>query len=141
MISLSGSKKGFTLVEVLVSGMLLTLVWLAAVEAIIISKIMPSVARHKIQAIYTAQRAIEDLHRKPFSLIANNTAVVSIDTKGTPDNVSDDLLGSQTITVTSQSNHYKKVVVTVTWNERMHLITKAMTERCGTFITDDPQTN
>ena len=134
-------KKGLTLVEILISIMLLTIAWLAAVEVAIIGVTMGSISRHKIQATYVIQRAIEDLHRRPFTQITNATAVVSVDTKNTPDNTTDDFIGTQTITVTDTSPYYKKVVVEVSWSERLQLITRAMTERAGTYICNDPQAN
>jgi len=134
-------KKGFTLVEALISIMLLTIAWVATVEVAIIGVTMGSIARHKIQAIYVIQRAVEDLHRKPFSQITNSTATVSIDTRGTPDNTADDLMGTQTVTVTNTSTYYKKVVVGVSWNERLRSITKAMAEYGGTYICSDPVAN
>jgi len=105
------------------------------------SKILGSVAKHKIQAIYVAERAMEELHRKPFAQITSSTSNVSIDTRGTPDNYTDDLMGTQEVTVTSPFTHYKKVVVTVKWNDRLPLSTKEMSERLASFITSDPQTN
>lgn len=129
------------MVESLVSMMLLTIVWAEIIEVVMLGASMGSMARHKIQAIYVIQRAIEDLHRKPFTQITNSTATVSIDTKGTPDNTADDLMGTQTVTVTDTSAYYKKVVVDVSWNERLQSIARTMAEHGGTYICDDPAAN
>lgn len=134
-------RKGLTLIEVLISMLLLTIAWIAVVEVAIIGVTMGSIARHKIQATYVIQRAMEDLHRRPFPLITGAVTTVSIDTKGTPDNAADDLLGTQTITVTNTSPYYKKIIVEVSWSERLQMINRVMSERAGTYICNDPQAN
>ena len=88
------------------------------------------------------QRAIEDLRKKPFVSIISSSSSVSVDTKGTPDNTADDLIGTQTITVTSPSPYYKKVAVRLAWNEPL-LSGKIKTteENLSTLIANDPQAN
>ncbi|GEM_PF-2479132 len=136
-----GSNKGFTLTETVFSIVLLAIAWLTVFEVVVITKVSGSVAKHKIQAAYVAQRALEDLHRKPFSQIVSSNSTASVDTRGTPDLYTDDLAGSQTVTVSVVSTHIKKVVVEVSWKERLVGTTKSMTERLASLITDDPQTN
>lgn len=139
--------RGFTLPEVMISIVLLALVWIAVVDNIIVGKVSGSRARHKIQAMAVVQRAIEDLHKKPFSQIASGTTQnVIIDDRGTPYSYSDDLNGTRTITVTNMSIGglvcYKKAIVRLGWTERSAIgraIT--MTEIGGTYIPDDPQAN
>lgn len=134
-------RSGLTLTEVLFSLALLLLVWLATVEVIIMSKISSSLARHKIQSAYVMQRTIEDLRKKPFVNITGGTSTVSIDSKGTPDNYSDDFKGTQTVTVTNPSQYYKSVVVEIQWNETLFGHTKMFKEYLGTNIANDPQAN
>jgi len=134
-------KKGYTIAEALIGLAILLLVWIAVLGMIFISKASESRARHKVQAIYVLHRAIEDLHRKPFASIASSASSVSIDTRGTPDDPSDDFTGTQTVTVSSPSAYYKKAVVTLTWNETLGGITKSAAECCGTYIANDPQAN
>ncbi len=141
MISKLHHKSGFTLTEVVVSLALLVIVWVAVVSVIHISKMSGVRAKHKAQATLVMQRAVEDLRKKPFATIAGSTSTVSIDTKGTPDNYSDDLTGTQTITVTSPSTYYKKVVVTLSWNELLSGQSKTVGECLGTYIANDPQAN
>lgn len=133
--------RAFTLTETVLSVALLALVWLAAAELILISKISGSFAKHKMQAVYVAQRAMEELHRKPFDQVAGSTVNVSIDTRGTPDDYADDLMGVQQITVTTMSAYYKKALIEVRWDEHLHLTTRQMKESLASFITNDPQTN
>lgn len=127
--------------EAVVSVAVIAVMWLGAAGVFVMTKVNGSMARHKTQAILVAQRAIEDLHKKAFSAIVNSTATVSIDTRGTPDNYSDDLSGTQVITVTPISSYYKKVVVTVSWNEKLPGKVQVMRERCASFIANDPQVN
>ena len=51
--------RGFTLTEVLVAVFLMTIVWLAAVNIIIVSRASGALARHKVQAMYVIQQEIE----------------------------------------------------------------------------------
>ena len=128
-----------TLTEVVISLALLLIIWLATVEVLITSRISSSMARHKAQAMYVMQRTIEDLKKQPFANIAGSTTTVSIDTKGTPDNYSDDFKGTQIVTVTSPSTYYKQIIVELRWNEVFFGKTKIMKEYLGTYIANDPQ--
>ncbi len=141
MSSKRSYRSGLTLTEVVLSVALLTLVWLATVEVMVMSKIGSSLARHKVQSIHVMQRAIEDLRRKPFASIISATSTVSIDSRGTPDNYTDDFTGTQVVTVTSPSQYYKKVVVELRWNELLFGKTKTFREYLGTYIANDPQAN
>lgn len=121
---------------------LLTLVWLAAVNVMLVGKASASLAKHKTQAIYVIQRAIEDLRKQPFGgIISGNPITVSIDTRGTPDNTFDDLTGTQTITVTNTDPYYKKAVVQLQWKETLFGKTRIVKECCGTYIANDSQSN
>lgn len=137
----SNCKPGLTLTEVVISLSLLVVVWLIMVGVTHVSKMSGLRAKHKAQANLVMQRAIEDLHKKPFPNIAGSTSTVSIDTKGTPDNWSDDLTGTQVITVASPSSYYKKVVVKLSWNEPILGKNKTVEESLGTYIANDPQAN
>jgi len=137
----SNNKSGLTLTEVVFSLVLLVVIWLTTVSVVQISKMSGVRAKHKAQAILVMQRAIEDLRKKPFASITGSTSTVSIDTKGTPDNYSDDLVGTQTITVTSPSSYYKKIVVALAWNELLLGKNKTVEEYLGTYIANDPQAN
>lgn len=134
-------KSGLTLTEISISIAILLLIWLAAVEVVIISKMSSSLARHKAQAIYIMNRTIEDLRKQPFASIAGGTSTVAIDTKATPDNYADDFNGTQVLTVTSPSQYYKKVVVELNWNEVFFGRSKTVREYLGTYIANDPQAN
>lgn len=141
MIARTRTKAGYTLIEVLISIIMLAVVWIASVGIIVIGGSSGSRAKHRMQAVYQIQRTVEDLRKKPFVQIVGGTTSVSIDTKGTPDSTADDLFGTQVVTVTTPDVHYKKVVVAVTWQEVMWGAAKSVTEYGGTYISDDPQAN
>jgi len=132
--------KGITLTETLFSTILLVSILILAINLIVISKVSGSLSKHKTQAIYIVQRMIEDLRKKPFSSIAGSVSAVSIDTRGTPEDYSDDLMGTGTVTV-GNVNYYKKVVVEIRWNELIAGGSKTVKECCGTHIANDPQAN
>ena len=142
-------KEAFTLTEVVISVFLLALVWLAAVNVIVISRASGSMARHKIQAAYVIQQKIEDLRKQVFNNIAGSTATVSIDTKGTPDNTADDLTATQIVTVspkpplvgTAPIAYYTQVLVKLDWKESFFGKSKTVIEYAGTYIANDPQAN
>ena len=135
------SKKAFSLTEVVVAIFLLTLVWLSAINIIVISRGSGSLAKHKTQAVYLIQQKIEDLRKQPFSSISNSTATVSVDTHGTPDSSADDLLGTRYVTVTTPNTYYKKVLVEIRWNESFFGRSKQVKEYGGTYIANDSQAN
>lgn len=139
------SKNGFSLVEMLISIGLFVLVWIALMGSILMGKTSEVRLRHKIQATYAAQRAIEGLRKQPFDNIVNNSSSVVIDTRGT-DSTSDDLNGTQTIMVTNYPNppntYYKRVIITIRWKERLPFGGSInSSEVLGTYMARDPQVN
>jgi len=136
-----GQGKGFTMVEAVLSMAIIALIWVAAFDLFFVGAISSSIAKHKAQAIYVAQATIENMRKRPFSDIAGGTSAVSIDTKGTPDNYSDDFRGAQTVTVYNDSPYYKRVIVDIRWNETILGRSRIMHEQCGTYIANDPQAN
>jgi hypothetical protein len=135
------SRKSFTLTEVVVSTLLLVIIWLSAVDALIVGKYSASYAKHKIQAMYAAQLAIENLRKIPYVNIQNSNTVIDIDTKATPDNHADDFTGRQIITVSADLGYYRSVLVDIQWNEILLGINRPMHEYCFTYIANEPQVN
>ena len=132
---------GFTLIEALISMVLLILVWLAVFNVILVSRGSGSVAKHKIQAMHVIQKTIEDLRKKTFVEIVNETRPESIDRKDTYDTDADDFKGTQVVTVTDEGSNLKKVTVTLSWNEISAGRNRTVREYCGTYIANDPQVN
>ena len=135
------NRNSFTLTEVVVSTLLLVIVWLSAVDAFIVGKYSGSYARHKIQAMYAAQLAIENLRKIPYDNIQNSNTIIDIDTKATPDNHADDFTGRQIINVSADLGYYRSVLVDTQWNEILFGKNRTMHEYCFTYIADEPQVN
>ncbi|MCX5666226.1 MAG: type II secretion system protein [Candidatus Omnitrophica bacterium] len=140
-----GSRSSFTLVEVVVSLSILLIIWLAAGSAFIVGKYSASYARHKVQAIYAAQLAIENIRKNvPFANMQDSNTAISIDTRGTPDNAADDFNGRQIIDVSDvagSGGYYRQVLADIQWNELLFGINRTMHEYCVTYIANEPQVN
>lgn len=134
------SRKSFTLTEVVVGLLTLVIIWLGAIDAFIVGKYSASYSRHKIQAMYAAQRKIEDLRKVTYPPSGSTTAI-RIDTKGTPDNAADDFTGTQIVTVGPDLGYYRQVIVEIRWNEIFFGRVKQMREYCATYIANEPQVN
>lgn len=137
------SRDGFTLTEVVISVLILVIIWLSAVDALIVGKYSASYAKHKVQAMYAAQQKIEELRKQPYPPSSSNSTV-RIDTKGTPDNISDDFTGTQVVTISDvggSGGYYKQVLVEIRWNEVLFGRNRTMREYCGTYIANEPQIN
>ena len=121
---------------------IIAIIFVAALSAFMISAMSYSLAKHKTQAIYAAQQAIETLRKQPYANIAGSTSAVIIDSKGT-DNLSDDFNGTQTITVYTDAGvqYCKRVVADIGWKEIIFGKSRTMHESCGTYIANDPQAN
>ncbi|MDP2929863.1 MAG: prepilin-type N-terminal cleavage/methylation domain-containing protein [Candidatus Omnitrophota bacterium] len=140
--------KGFTLMEVVVSLFIFMIVWMSAVGVVVVGKNAASYAKHKSQAIYIAQRAIEQMRRQPFqspnfeNFAASITGPVIIDTKGNFGNPANPFMGNQIVTVSNYAGdiYRKRVQVEVNWNELV-FGTVVMREYCTTDIANEPQLN
>lgn len=135
------SRHGFTLTEAVFSICLLLLIFLAAIDTMIIAKYSASYAKHKTQAIYMAQRTIENMRKQPFGSLAGSNTTISLDTRGTPNITTDDLTGTQVVTVSSDLGYYKRVIIDIRWNETLFGRSKLMHEYCGTYISSETQVN
>lgn len=139
------SRDSFTLTEVAVSLSILLIIWLAAGSAFIVGKYSASYARHKVQAIYAGQLAIENIRKNVlFANMQDSNVAIRIDTRGTPDNTADDFNGRQIIDVSDvagSGGYYKQVLVDIQWNELFFGQNKTMHEYCGTYIANEPQVN
>ena len=94
------SKKGYTLVEVMVGLGISVTLFASMVMAFLAIKSINMMARHKIQAVQVVRGQVENLKAGAFANIANATATASYDagvdgTFGT----NDDLQGTLTTTV------------------------------------------
>ena len=161
--------RAFTLLEVVIGMFLMAIVCLSAVNIIVVSSASGSFAKHKMQAMYLIQETIENLRKQPFANISsyaaanfNNLALrpeaagtsvldplsgtgTSLDTAGTRYIFTDDpRLGAVlnvAVTTNTPNTHCDQIIVTVTWNESFFGKRKQVSERAGTFISDDTQAN
>ena len=133
---------GFTLLEVVGSLSIFLILFLGTATAIIGSTFLSSVTKHKVQAMYWAQRFIEEERRLPFTTLASiPSASVSIDTKGTFTSGADDLSGNRVVTVTNIDTYRKRVRIEMNWQEKIMggLITQR--EYYSTDIANESQLN
>ena len=124
--------------------LLLTTVIVSFLAALIMYKYMASCSRHKVQAIYVAERIIEEQRRQPFAnLVSFNYGAVSIDNNGTFNTTADDYMGSALVTVTNLDAYRRRVKVEVDWKERSPIGGPAVNRKefCSTDIADEPQLN
>ncbi|MDP3791854.1 MAG: hypothetical protein Q8R38_07415 [Candidatus Omnitrophota bacterium] len=136
------SRKSFTLTEAVVSIFILIIIWLSAVNTLIVGKYSASYAKHKTQAAYAAQQEIERLRKLPFAnILSSNINGVSIDTRGTPNNTADDFKGRRIVTVSGDLGYYKSVIVEMQWSEILFGTNRTMREYVGTYIANEPQIN
>jgi len=142
-------QKGFSIIEVIVSMVFIALVSGFISIAFITSRMFVSLAKHKTQAVFIAQASLNTLRTGTYallpvagtypSLLPND---VTIDTRNTTD-PADDLHGTRDIILEGlPSDHYRKVTVTISWNENLLGVTPGtLKESAATFITDDPAAN
>jgi len=139
------SQKGFTLVEVLISLCIFLIVCLSFASALVTSMYLSSYMKHRVQAMYWAQRLLEEERRISFNnIVSLPTSSISLDTKATFGNTADDFTGNRIITVTdvdtAVTNMYRKhVQVEINWTERILGGNVKSQEYCSTDIANESQ--
>lgn len=134
---------GFTLIEILVSIILIPLVWFAISISLSVNAMLISQSKHRAQAVFVAQQELDRLRTSDYTTLASVSNVnVTIDTRGTT-TTGDDLIGKKNIVVqleTSPLRHYRQVTATISWSEKILDIlgTRTLTESLATIISDDP---
>jgi len=153
---------GFTLVEVLVSVVILLIFLPFAASMLTSSQLLASYSKHKIQAAYAAQQIIEMQRQNPFLTLSPGQsqtigpASVILDTKGNYTNATCNntniFCGTTVITVTpavytngagvsttsSTTDHF---VVKISWVEQIINLQVPMTETYAEDIINDPMLN
>ena len=138
----SKAQRGFTLIEILASLSIFLILFLGTATAIIGSTFLSSIVKHKVQAMYWAQRFIEEQRRLPFTSLASvPSASVSIDTRGTFVTPGDDLSGSRIITITNIDAYRKRVRIEMNWTEKIMGGRITMREYYSTDIANESQLN
>ena len=141
-VSRNKKRAGFTLIEVLVALSIFLILFLGTAVAIISSMYLSSFVKHKVQAMYWAQRYIEEQRRLPFATLASlPSAVVSIDTKGTFDTSADDFTGNRIVTITNIDTYRKQVQIEMNWTEKIQGGNVTLRDYYSTDITNESQLN
>lgn len=133
---------GFTVIEIIVSMILIPLIWLAISTALSVNTMLISEYKHRAQAVFVAQGILDTLRAGNYvDIVPVINQPITIDTRGTVV-TTDDLLGNiNVLLVTSAAyySHYKKVTVSVNWDENtVGAGVKNITETLATYISDDP---
>jgi len=132
------------MVEILVSISIFFLAWMATVTAITASRYLSVYVKHKAQAIYYAQRILEEQRRTPFPTLASQSStLIHLDTQGTFNTTADDFNGNSVITVSPIPGdiYRKRVLVDVNWTERILGGNIPVHEYLTTDIANEPQLN
>jgi prepilin-type N-terminal cleavage/methylation domain-containing protein len=135
---------GFSLLEVIASLAIFLVLFLGAVTAIIGSTYLSSFVKHKVQAMYWAQRFIEEERRVPFANLASiPSTCVAIDTRGTfvvcPDPANP--TGNRIVTVTTIDAYRKRVKIEMNWTEKIMKGLITLREYYSTDIANESQLN
>ncbi len=131
---------GFTLIEIIVSIILIPLLWLAISTAMAVNTVMISTAKHRAQAIFVAQENMDRDRENGYAALAVVTGqTVTLDTRGTHE-TADDFTGFMDITLgPSPSGHYGSVLIRIYWFEKMvDGSLKGLQDGLMTYISDDP---
>lgn len=139
----ASSKKGFTLIEVILSTIISVIIFVGPIDIFARTSYNISYARHKLQSAYLAQDIIEKRRRYRFADLTTGTTSsqnITIDTKGTG-TTADDLIGNYTVTISTVGTYRKRVQVKISWVERTFAGTINANEYYTTDIADEPEIN
>ena len=134
---------GFTLLEVLVALSIFLVLFSGTAACLITSRYLSSIVKHKVQAMYWAQRFIEEQRRLPFANLASIPSTsLTIDTKGAFAAAGDDgLTGKRIVTVTNIDAFRKGVRIEINWSEKILGGKVTMREYYSTDIANESQLN
>ena len=136
------TQAGFSLLEIMASLSIFLLLFLGTATAIIGSKNLSSFVKHKAQAMYWAQRYIEQERRLTFAnLTSLASASIPIDTNGTFTATNDDFSGNRIITVTTVDASRKRVRIEINWTEKIMGGLITVRDYYSTDIVNDSQLN
>ena len=133
---------GFTLIEIIVSMVLIPLIWFAVSVPLSVNTMLISQSRHRAQAVLIAQQLIDQMRAGPYTSLAETPRLgVTIDDRGTV-TTADDLTGEAAIFLGTETiisgGRYRQVTATVRWNEStVGGLPRALTESLATIISDD----
>lgn len=120
---MSNSERGFSIVEVLLSGALLAIYSTVFAGVLLYSEESTSDSLHRLSATALATQAIEvarDIREAGFSHLVDGTYGITVEADGyvlhSPPDVHEQL--TRTLEIASHDEHTKQVTATVSWQER-----------------------
>lgn len=143
---------GFTLIEIIVSIILIPLLWFAVSISLSVNKMLVNQAKHRAQAIFAAQETMDLARSWGYSYLQDGgSRYVTIDPHATYD-AADDLIGIAYINVVPApfspgpppppTGQYRQVTIRVAWNENtVGGPDKALNESLSTIFCDYPAAN
>ena len=130
------NKKGFTLVEVLISAVILGIVIISLLNIFVLSKIGSAKAKHRMKAMNLLRAEMEEIKVQDYSVIDGWIDNPRSD-KNNVDNPigTDELLNDVITTSVVLANNNLKVTVEITWDEKRWLGTGQQSEDLVTLIS------
>ena len=130
-------KDGVTLIDILVSILLLSTLVIAAAATILNCLFLASYSRHKIQAMFVAQQIMEQQRRQVFSTIPfQTTTSVTLD-----NNSGGSFLGTAIVTLVNLDIYRNQINVEIDWPEQVLTGKITIKEYYSTNIVNDPIPN
>ena len=140
-------KKGITMMESVVSILIIGIATGGILGAFIVGRYSAERAKHRIAAINAINAKLEDIMSFTFftyiSVVETNfpAQAIILDQRD-PGDADDDLTGNMTITITDMDaglgiNGYKKVLVSVTWTERGWGGSRVLSESAITYVVQE----
>jgi prepilin-type N-terminal cleavage/methylation domain-containing protein len=130
------SQKGLTLVEVMISLLLISFMSLSMLSAQTGSRHSIHMSRVHYEALETLKSVLENFKFQDYDDIDDQDLLgVTISDAGTL-NVADDVLGDVNIAVTDNGDNTKTVSATVTWNYKMRSQDAVFSKTLTTMVAD-----
>jgi type II secretory pathway pseudopilin PulG len=106
-----------TLVEALISVIILNLFLATVLGAFVFGKLSATTAKHRIEAFNVLRQKAEELKNTAYTSISNSTTQVTIDVgKDLVKGTADDLKGTLAVTTTDKTG-YKEIAITLSWKD------------------------
>jgi len=133
---LKSDKKGFTLVEVIISAVILGIVIISLSNIFVLSKIGSAKAKHRMKAMNLLRAKMEEIKERPYYDIEALVGSDEIESDVDNDIGTDELLNdTRTTSVSKDANNNLEVIVTIVWDEKRWLGSGQQSEDLVTLIS------
>lgn len=133
---LKSDKKGFTLVEVIISAVILGIVIISLSNIFVLSKIGSAKAKHRMKAMNLLRAKMEEIKERPYYDIEALVGSDEIESDVDNDIGTDELLNdTRTTSVSKDANNNLEVTVTIVWDEKRWLGSGQQSEDLVTLIS------